>query len=57
MNRANPIVGEFVQDGRAEAKITDIDGAMVEIEYTDTRERTHVQDNRIVEQNGSLRVV
>jgi len=50
--------GDFVQDGRAEAQITDIspDRMMVTIEYTDTRETMVIQANRIVEQTGELRV-
>jgi len=50
-------VGEFVQDGRAEAQIieTSPDGT-VTIEYTDTHDTLRLQSNRVVRQNGELRV-
>jgi len=51
-------VGEFVQDGRAEAQIieTSPDGVTVTIEYTDTHDTLRLQSNRVVRQNGELRV-
>jgi len=57
-NGAQFEVGEFVQDGCAEAQIVEIspDGAAVTIEYTDTREQTWLQHTRIVRRNGELRV-
>jgi len=58
-NGAQFEVGEFVQDGRAEAQIVEIspDGAAVTIEYTDTHEQIRIQDTQIVRQNGELRVM
>jgi len=51
-------VGDFVQDGRAEAQIVEFspDGFMVTIEYTDTHDTFRLQSNRVVRQNGELRV-
>jgi len=52
-------VGEFVQDGRAEAQIVEFspDGFMVTIEYTDSHDTFRLQSNRLVRRNGELRVV
>jgi len=52
-------VGEFVQDGRAEAEIigTSPDAAMVTIEYTDTHDTFRLASNRLIRRNGELRVV
>jgi len=52
-------VGDYVTDGRAEAQVVGFstDGVMVTIEYTDTKEQATVPQDRIVEQNGELRVV
>mgnify|MGYP000391422919 FL=1 len=52
-------VGQFVQDGRAEAEIVEIspDGMEVVIQYTDTHETIRLMRNRFQRADGELHAV
>lgn len=52
-------VGQFVQDGRAEAEIVEIspDRHEVVIEYTDSHERMRLMRNRFQDRHSEIHVV